>query len=39
MSCFSQTTMKHIMAVLIFVFSLGYHGKWLLKNIAPATVL
>ena len=24
---FPQTTMKHIMAILISVFSLGYHGK------------
>lgn len=24
---FSQTTIKHIMAILISVFSLGYHGK------------
>ena len=33
---FPQTTMKHIMAILISVFSLGYHGKTIdFENYSP----
>lgn len=36
---FPQTAIKHIMSILISVFSLGYHGKTIdFENTAPATV-